>query len=398
MAVKGWMGSTNSRTKWERCALGSAAALAVAMLAMPAWVRASDSATTETGAAAFTLLPEATPSDSAADASAPDMASGQLFALDNTQSGATATTQNTPTGSNYANTPTIGETKRETPVTPAAPEIVAASPEKPNIHGFFNSSFKTAYVTPRGLVVQNEGLVWQPIVGLVIPLGDIGVLQDVAIDGGIWNSVDFAEAGTYNTGAWDEMDPFFGVSGKVAKVVSLALGYTVFNSPQQAYRSEHNLDLKISYDDSKMPVWGNSGFSLNPYIDCWWAISGSSTVTLGQAGATGYFEPGIVPSYTVKAIENYPITLTFPTYVSIGPRSYWATHGEPGGNFGLFSCSINGTVPLAFIPSKYGFWHGDIGFTYDYLINQTLLHAGEVVSGNTNHNVIVGSLGFGVNF
>src|SRR5258707_15418495 len=43
------------------------------------------------------------------------------------------------------------------------------APEKPNIHGFFNSPFKTAYVTPRGLVVQNAGLVWQPVVGLVFP-------------------------------------------------------------------------------------------------------------------------------------------------------------------------------------------------------------------------------------
>jgi len=385
MAVKGWTGKTSRGLG----ILGSAAALAVAALLAPAAAHASENSATAAEAPAFTLLPNAAGSDAAPSA--------PLYA-DNSDSGATATTQNTPSGSNYANTPTVGQTKHETEVTPATPEIVAASPEKPNIHGFFNSEFKTAYVTPRGLVVQNEGLVWQPIVGLVIPIGDLGPVKDVAIDGGIWNSVDFAEAGTYNTGAWDEMDPFFGVSGKIANVVSLALGYTVFNSPQQAYRSEHNVDLKISYDDSKWGMYSDSGFSINPYVDIWWAISGSSTVTLGQAGATGYLEPGIVPTFTVKAIDKYPITLTFPSYISVGPRSYWATRGEPGGNFGLASCSINGTVPLAFISSKYGFWHGDVGFTYDYLINQTLLHAGGVVSGNTNHNVIIGSLGFGVNF
>ena len=54
--------------------------------------------------------------------------------------------------------------------------------------------------------------------------------------------------------------------------------------PPHAFVVEHNLDLKVGYDDSKW--WGSSGFSLNPYVDLWWAISGSSTVILGRHGGT----------------------------------------------------------------------------------------------------------------
>jgi hypothetical protein len=274
-----------------------------------------------------------------------------------------------------------------------------AAPETPNIHGFFNSPFKTGYLTPRGLYVQNKGVVWQPIVGLVLPIGDLGPLKKFTAVGGIWNSVDTAEAGGAgheDTGGWDEMDPFISLSANITPEIGLALTYVAFDSPQQGYSTEHNVDLKITYDDSKF--WGSSGFALHPYLDCWWAISGGSTVVLGRAGGTGYFEPGVVPTYTVKVIPDYPVTLTAPIYVSVGPRTYWATSGLPGGNFGVFSASVNASVPLSFIPTKYGFWHADLGLTYDYLINESLLHAGTILSGNTDHNCYLASLGFGFNF
>lgn len=272
----------------------------------------------------------------------------------------------------------------------------AAAPEAPNIHGFFSSPFKTAYVTPRGLVVQNEGLVWQPVVGLVFPLGDLGPVKHFTFVGGIWNSVDTAEHDPF-VGDWDEMDVFATFSGSVADVISLTLTYSPWNSPPHAFTTEHNIDLKVQYDDSKL--WGNSGFALNPYVDGFWAVAGDSTVILGRHGGTGYFEPGIVPTFVFKAMPQYPVTLTLPMYTQIGPSRYWdATHTFSRSDFGLISGSFNLSVPMSFIPARYGHWHADLGFTYDYLINNALLHAGELASGNNNHNVLIGSLGFGVNF
>ncbi len=120
---------------------------------------------------------------------------------------------------------------------------------------------------------------------------------------------------------WDEMDVFASFSGSVADNLSLNLTYGAWNSPEHAFKTEHNLDLKISYNDSKM--FGDSGFSLNPYVDLWWAISGDSTVILGRKGGTGYVEPGIVPTFAFKGIAEYPVTITMPAYVSVGPSNYW---------------------------------------------------------------------------
>jgi hypothetical protein len=279
-----------------------------------------------------------------------------------------------------------------------------AAAEMPNIHGFASISFNTAYITPRGLVVVKNGVAIQPVGGLVLPIGDIGFLKNFTAVTGVWNNIATAQNDA-SVGPWNEMDYFASFSANVLEKFSLTFTYSPWNFPQSTIfkpHTEHNIDLKVVYDDSDF--W-NKQFSLNPYVDFWYEISGSSTVALGSNGNTGYFELGIVPTYTLKAIPDYPLTITVPTYFSVGPKDYWGRGGtglgvdaSSDGNFGLASIAINGSVPLSFIPTRYGHWHGDLGIKYEYLINSTLLRAGTALTGNTERSVFIGSAGFGVNF
>jgi hypothetical protein len=277
-----------------------------------------------------------------------------------------------------------------------APKYMAMAPEGPQIHGFFDSPFKTAYITPRGLVVEDKGLVWQPVVGLVFPTP----IKDWSVVAGIWNSVN-GHQGDPRVGAWNEMDVFVGAGGTIIKDVRIDFDYEAWNFPQATLnkpRTEHNVQCKVSYDDSGW--WGNSGFAIHPYVNGFYEISGSSTVVLGNNGGVGYIEPGIVPTYTIKG--STPITLSFPTYVSIGPKKYWgsgvdALH-KPDGSLGVFSTGINVNVPLTFIPAKYGNWHAEAGVLYYHLINDALLRAGGLISGNTHRDKLNGYVGVGVGF
>lgn len=285
------------------------------------------------------------------------------------------------------------------PAEPVKEAPAAPVEEKPNIHGFLNVPFKTAYVTPRGLVVENQGVVIQPVVGLVFPIGDIGPMKGFTIVTGVWNCIT-SHQDDPNVQDWNEMDFVFSMGTTVANNISLALTYCPFYSPTGAFQTEHNMDLKIGFVDA--PLWGKSGFSLNPYVDLWWAMSGDSTVVLGSKGATGYVELGIVPTFKFGADTKYPLTVTIPTYFSVGPEEYWGDPdeggGQPDGNFGVFSTAVNVGVPLTFIPARYGYWHADAGISYFYLINDTLRQAGTIVSGNDDENVFVGAVGVGVNF
>ena len=284
-------------------------------------------------------------------------------------------------------------------------EAAAAAPTSPQIHGFFDSPFKTAYITPRGLVVENQGLVWQPVVGLIFPLPDIGI-KNFSLDAGVWNSVN-TNQGDSRVGAWNEMDVWVGVGGDIVKNLSFHIDYEVWSFPQSTVNkpsSEHLSQLKFSYNDADL--WGKSGFALNPYVNFFYQYWGSSTVVLGRQGNTWYVEPGIAPTYTWK-LGDTPITFTMPTYVSIGPESYWGRGGtafggtvsaKPDGNLGVFSTGITATIPLKFIPIQYGNWHAEAGVLYYNLINDALLRAGKALSGNSDRSVFNGFVGIGVGF
>jgi hypothetical protein len=279
-----------------------------------------------------------------------------------------------------------------------APLYLDAAPaeEAPNIHGFANISFGTSYITPRGLVVENAGVVIQPVAGLVLPIGDIGIFKNYTLVAGVWNSINSAQGDT-DVGPWNEMDFFFSMSANVTPQVNLNLTYGAWNFPTSTLNkpsTEHNIDLKVSYADK----WFGPDFSINPYVDFFYEIGGSSTVVQGRNGGTGYVELGIVPTYTLKAIDGWPITLTFPTYFSVGPEDYWGTGANKSGHFGVLSTAVNASVPLKFIPTRYGHWHADFGVQYYNLLNGTLLDSGTILSGNTERNIFRGYAGFGVGF
>lgn len=133
--------------------------------------------------------------------------------------------------------PSAGQGPTEQPVYYAA-DALAAEKEAPNIHGFLNASFKTAYVTPRGLVVENAGVVFQPVGGLVFPIGDIGDSASPVIKGftfvtGVWNSINSAQDDT-NVGPWNEMDYFASFSGGIGSTpLSFTLTYGLWSFPSR---------------------------------------------------------------------------------------------------------------------------------------------------------------------
>jgi hypothetical protein len=77
-------------------------------------------------------------------------------------------------------------TQPDAPLAPPPPPPPAE--EAPNIHGYVAIKFTNSYITPRGLVVQNDDLTIQPIIGLVMPLSDQWTFV-----GGIWNNITTAQ-------------------------------------------------------------------------------------------------------------------------------------------------------------------------------------------------------------
>lgn len=270
---------------------------------------------------------------------------------------------------------------------PAAPAIPSA------IHGFAELDFRTDYITPRGLLVTNRGVTMQPVAGLDFDLYDgKGAINNISFNIGIWNDIDTSQSAA-SIGHWNEFDWFFGATTTVFKNFTLGAEYEEFDSPPHNFNTEHNVEFSAAFNDA--PYWKKMNFpvSFHPYAKLFYAISGSSTVVTGKAGDTFDVEVGVVPTYIIP-IRHLPITLTAPTWVTVGPSEYWGGNN----NFGVFSTGLTATIPLKFIPAKFGAWHADVGVQYYHMINNRLVLASQLVGTGGHRDVVVGSAGIGFNF
>jgi hypothetical protein len=266
------------------------------------------------------------------------------------------------------------------------PEVQA-----PLIHGYIEAPFKTAHITPRGLVVADKGVEIQPSGAFRFDLYDgAGKLNNITFTTGIWNSVN-TSLKNHDVGGWFEVDYFAKMAFKIDKRTELSAQYISFISPSGGFVTDHNVELTLSYDDTGKLA---TDFGVRPYARLFYNISGSSTTVLGQNGNTYDVELGAEPTYTLKTFKKYPITFTLPTYITVGPGNFWGDSE----NVGVFTTKLDAQIPLSFIPVRYGYWHADIGVSYFYLLNGNLVRAAEQLGNAGNRNWVVGVAGIGVQF
>jgi hypothetical protein len=270
-----------------------------------------------------------------------------------------------------------------------------------NVHGFFDATLKTDYITPRGLLVTNKGLTTQIIAGLVLDVyknpEPAAFLNKVAVIGFIWNDLSSRQH-NHTVGSWNECDWGAGVSLTALQDWTLGAQYLEFLSPPGNFKKEQNIEFLVAYDDTKwqFPV------ALQPYAKIFWAVSGDSTVVVGKRGRTFDIELGIIPTVT----KSY-LTVKIPTWITVGPSSFW--NGGNSGlkhndkNFGVFSTGLQFQIPITFIPTDLGSWNIHAGVQYYHLINDSLLQAQVTTLGvksrhSAHRNVYVASIGIGFSF
>ncbi len=258
---------------------------------------------------------------------------------------------------------------------------------------FIQSTFATDYITPRGLHVSDKGVTWQPltVINMDVYSGK-GLISDVTAYGGIWQDWN-SQQHIKPDGSFQEIDPFVGVKTTLAKAFTLDFEYVDFISPNGSYTTEQNLSLKLSYHDTFF-----KNFSFNPYINPFYEVTGSSTVVTGRNGGTFDVEVGMVPTYTLTAIKKYPITITLPTWFTVGPRNFWDATGQTKNNFGVLSSGLQLAVPLSFIPKKFGAWTAFTGFQYYNELNNNLMTASHILGTGGHRNIYIGTAGVNVFF
>lgn len=266
--------------------------------------------------------------------------------------------------------------------TTTAPPPVQMAESEPIVHFLLQLDFSDHYITPRGLNVENQGLVFQPLLLSFWSLysNKDAFLNDITLTAGMWSSFHSEKSGA-DPGHWNEWDPIAGLSFGLGEYVKFETNYTAFKSMVDSYPTSHHMELKLKLDDSK---WLGA-FALNPYVAYWQELENKATVTFdpSQSDESYYFTLGVNPSLKLGAVK-----LEFPTYVNlVGDDFYQQYDGSGGGSgFGVFGTEIKASIPLTFIPKEYGFWTAYAGVKYYHLDNDGLLDGNEVLGAQSDRD------------
>jgi hypothetical protein len=239
-----------------------------------------------------------------------------------------------------------------------------------------------------------------------------GFINSVSVYGYVWNDLWSEQKPTNKTvGSWNEFDWAVGMTVKFAQNWKFGVEYVEFLSPPGNFSIERNIEFTLAYDDSGW--WGGGPFTLNPYVKLFYAVSsGSSTVVTGKAGGTYDVELGIVPTLDMKRYLGIPLTLSAPTWVTVGPSDYWNASGGTAlcgtslcstDNVGVFSTGLTAKLALDWVPARYGKWYAKAGFQYYDFLNDNLQRAQQTTLGisdfaNTHKDYVVGFGGLGFTF
>lgn len=280
----------------------------------------------------------------------------------------------------------------------------AEEPAPSRVNALLNFEFSDKYLTPRGMIVQNSGLVFQQLtLGFFNLYKGDAIVNNVTLVGGVWNCFGTARLPSSDSGgtrgtSWYEIDPIAGFSFGLPKGFTLDVTYTAFDMQILNIPFSHHLETKLSFDDTPYL----KAFALHPSITYWQELDGKATaaqVPFGALpgpkpgpgslpGSSFYFDLGIAPSYTFEGIG---LKLEAPMRVLLPDSSFYGEYYSASSTVGLYEVGLKGTIPMKFMPKGYGNWSFHAGFKYMEFVDKNLrgMQQFNATSSAENHSTLL---------
>lgn len=249
------------------------------------------------------------------------------------------------------------------------PQPGSAETQEPAfVSGVLDLPISNYYLTPRGVIVENSGVIAQPSLFLNFNLykGD-GPINAVIGTVGLWNSVHSKQRDPLNastTPNWNELDLISAVSVTFLKNWTFIFNYEYWVSPIDAFPSASHIELKLVYGDTflkKLSPRLVGELSINPYVNFFIELK-NKTAAAATIDESFYFELGMTPRYV---FTGYPLTIELPTYLTFPADDYYSQNST----LGIFGTGLKVTAPLTFIRPRYGKWSVHTDLIYKHLVN-----------------------------
>ncbi|MDD5141079.1 MAG: hypothetical protein PHY43_12565 [Verrucomicrobiales bacterium] len=264
----------------------------------------------------------------------------------------------------------------------------AAPPPPSRINLLVDLTVASHYLTPRGMDVSRQGMVFQP---LMLAFFNVyksdDFINSATVVAGMWNCFGTSllpssdSNGTKKTG-WYETDPIAGLSFGLAKNFKLDVTYTAFSMQIFNIPFSQHLETKLSFNDSDYL----KAFALHPYVIYWQELSGKAVASTDANPSTSYyFDVGIAPGYT---FEKCGVKLEAPCRILMADSDFYGT-GAGGTTFvSLYEFGVKASMPLKFMPQGYGHWSANIGFKRQGFDNPNL----RATQGEAGATVVYGGV------
>lgn len=183
-------------------------------------------------------------------------------------------------------------------------------------------------------------------------------------------------------------------------------------------------NLQLGLNDGAITKWP---LSFNPYVTWWYEFFPSGfTGVLGTTTSAACFSCnsehsdfliGMTPKLGLMPYIGIPVTLTAPTWITVGSKSFWAGNSGSGpgsgctgftpgpncstSNIGIFTTGLTASWALTSIPAQWGHWSVKAGFQWFDIVNKALQGDNDVTYGASfglKQDIVTGFVGTGVAF
>jgi len=229
----------------------------------------------------------------------------------------------------------------------------------------------------RGLVYLDEPS-FQPWFELDVPLRRKGegdeAISTLTAFAGSWNNISLvgSEPGLARTGRrvkledWYESDIYGGLRVRLGDHVSSSLRYNFYTSPSDSFRDIHEIDWRVSLDDSSL--WPGENFGVYP------SLRVTSEFRDEGGPENEYFQPTLTPSWRVP---GWSMTLQLPVILGFGADGQYVGADGEERHFGFVQVGARANFDLDLLPLREGSTTVSLGVDHVMLTDPSLGRNGE---------------------
>lgn len=273
---------------------------------------------------------------------------------------------------------------------------VLTYPQPGSLHGVFNLDFANQDVTPHGLLLEDQGLMIQPLLLLYTPLyaDPTRWLSNLTFTVGGWGNW-HSRVGGEVPANWREVDLFAGLTCIMERNWQLSAFYSAYLSQTESYPTAWDCAIALSYDDADL----SGDAALHPFIEFKQQTEGSTTMAFvtDNADESYSFRLGVIPRHQFEHFK-----LEVPTFLTLVPEGFYQlSDGQPApGGIGFMSAALKLTVPVESLSTNALRTSLYAAAQYYRIANAGLLDVNQALgaSGQRDKDIVQFHLGLNVSF